>query len=309
MMPHRFTLRRDQNGLRPVFLLGNELGECPLKCKFCNVRKPARVSSADNIKAFNELYTKYSKLINGPYHPLVYNRGNVTDPKEFSRKTFDYILNCFSNDERVRFVSINSRERFATRRVLDYLAGKNLNYPIHFIFGVESFSENAAKLLGKNAVGELERFEKKLAEYNQQYAFNTRKSYVFGLDVNLLFLPELYLREGESRNGKYSKIREGIKKDVAHVLHYAHSTVPIEINLHLFSQVETLPFEDAELDSLASVLPELQEIVERHNETSNYETHLFIGIEGEGYSSKYWENQLQKWKPSIDAFNETGRLF
>lgn len=301
-----FTLRKDQMGYRPVFLLGNEFGACPLRCRFCNVRTSKRVSSEDNIKAFNEQYTKYLRVIEGTYHPLIYNRGNVTDPKEFSRKTLNHILDIFNKDPQVKFVSINSRERFATSDVLEYLANKKLNYPIHFILGMESFSENATKILGKNTVGELRRFVGKLKDYNHKHKqAKSREKYIFGLDVNLVFLPELYLDEGEKRDENILKIKEGIKNEIKQLLAHAHQEVPIKINIHPFCQIESLPYENADLSTLISVLPELQEMIEQHNKTSNYQTHLFLGIEGSGYANEY---QSQRWKAIIDKFNQTGSL-
>lgn len=311
MKTQTFSLRRDRNGLRPVFFLGNELGKCPLQCKFCNLKNSVKVSSADNIRAFDGQYAEYSKQINEPYHPVIYNRGNVTHPQEFSTKTLNRVLNCFNKDARVKFVSINSREKFATIKLLDYLVERKLNYPIHFILGIESFSKNTVKLLGKNTGRELKRFEKKLAGYNEEYdESNSRKAYVFGLDVNLLFLPELYLGENEKREENFSKIREGIKGELRKLLELFHPSVPTEINVHPFCRVELLPFEDAGLDAFMNLLPELQKIIEEHNNTtSNHQTHLFIGVEGEGYSSEYWKDQVQKWRPVINKFNQSGRFF
>lgn len=298
-----FTLRKDQHGWRPVFLLGNELGNCPFRCKFCNVRTSKKVSSEDNIKLFTKLFGEYSTVIDESYHPLIYNRGNVTNSKEFSKETLNHILDVFNTDNRVKFVSINSREISVTQEVLDHLANKKLNYPVHFILGVESFSENVTRILGKNTLGELSRLVKKLRSYNLRHDKKIRKKYVFGIDVNLLFLPELYLNNGETRIGNDRKIREGIKNELKQLLEQIHPDVPIEINIHPFCRISSLPYEDAPLDVLMSVLPELQNIIQQFNEMNNSKIHLFLGIEGEGYTNK---SHIQKWRDIIDRFNQTG---
>jgi hypothetical protein len=290
------------NGWRPVFLLGNELGECPLKCKFCNVRTSKRISSKNNIKLFTELYDKYSNVIDGSYHPLIYNHGNVTHSKEFSRETLNHILDVFNADNRVKFVSINSREIFATKEVLDYLANKKLNYPLHFILGIESFSKNIIQVLGKNSIGELPRLAQKLRTYNLKHNKKSGKEYIFGIDVNLLFLPELYVEKREENN---EKIRIGIQNEIKQLLEQINPDVPVEINIHPFCQVETLPYEDAPLDVLVSILPELQEMIQEFNKINKSHVHLFIGVEGEGYDSR---SDIQRWKDIIDTFNQTGYI-
>lgn len=305
-----FSLRKDQNGLRPVFFLGNERGECHFQCKFCNVRKIRKVTSKENIRAFNEQYAMYSQTVNESHHPVIYNRGNATNPDEFSRKTLNYVLDSFNNNNQIRFISINSREKFATPHTLEYLANKKLNYPIHFILGIESFSKNTAKMLGKNTIGELQRFVSRLRYYNQKHnQIKSRKTYVFGLDANLVFLPELYLDNGETREKNQAKIKEGIKNDLRQLLKNTNPNVPLEINIHPFCRVDLLPYKDAELGTLMKTLPELQKMVKQHNNiTGNYQTHLFIGVGGTGYSTKHQKNQIQKWKPIIDKFNQTGKI-
>ncbi|MEW5996986.1 MAG: hypothetical protein AB1657_05335 [Candidatus Micrarchaeota archaeon] len=300
-----FSLRRDQNGWRPIFFLGNEHGNCPFNCRFCIVGKSAGVSSKENIRKFDKQYASYLKAINRPYHPVVYNKGNVTNPEEFSRTTLDYLLAVFSSDERTAFVSLNSREKAATSEVLDYLNEKNLPYPIHFIVGIESFSKKTPAILGKNTAGELDRFIEKLKHYNR--ASPSRK-YTFGLDVNLLFLPQLYLDDADETKGSYAKIKAGIVYDVREVLRRSNPSVPIEINLHPFYRVETLSFQDADLGAFMKILPSLQKEVEHHNAEHRTTTHLFLGVEGSGYENEQQARQAQIWKPFIDEFNSTGRI-
>jgi len=300
-----FSLRKDRNGWRPVFFLGNERGSCPFNCTFCVVGKSAAVSSEENIRKFDKQYARYLKAINGPYHPVVYNKGNVTNPEEFSRTTLDYLLAVFSRDEGVAFVSLNSREKTATSEVLDYLNEKNLPYPIHFIVGIESFSKKTPAVLGKNTVGELDRFVEKLKAYNRT---SPSRKYAFGLDVNLLFLPELYLDDADERERNYAKIKAGIEYDVREVLRRSNPSVPIEINLHPFYRVETLPFQDADLGGFMKILPSLQKEVERHNADHGTATRLFVGVEGRGYENTQQARQVQRWKPFIDEFNSTTRI-
>ena len=109
-----FTVRRDHNGLRLVYNLGNELGPCPNNCTFCNVGHSIRVSSEANIQEFDRFHQQFLEVIDGPYHPLIYNQGNVTNEAEFSKQTLDHVLGVLSGDPRIRFVSMNSRERMAS---------------------------------------------------------------------------------------------------------------------------------------------------------------------------------------------------
>lgn len=292
----KFSQRKDQNGLRIIFQLKNE-SKCPFNCRFCNVNKLPLLKPINNIGTFIRQYKKYSKSIHEIYHPLIYNFGNATNPKELSKNTLDFILNTFDNDKLVKFVSINSRESFATPELLNYLVNKKLKFPIHFILGVETFSKNIIKILGKNTAGELEKFTKKLKLYNEKYAKKFNKQYIFGLDVSLLFLPELYLRKNETRKN-FQKIKEGIKSDLKQLLSVSEPSVPMEINIHPFCQVESLSYRDAPMNILIKMLPELQRIING----SGIKTHLFVGVEGSGYKKLLF----QKWKKVINGFNQTG---
>lgn len=88
-------------GYRPVYKLGNEGGNCSFGCKFCGVGRSTRVISAENIARFDALHANYLTDIDGPFHPAIFNRGNVTDPKAFSWATLDHIFQAFQEDERV----------------------------------------------------------------------------------------------------------------------------------------------------------------------------------------------------------------
>ncbi len=304
-----FTLRRDQNGLRPVYNLGNELGDCPYHCTFCGVGRSPKVTPEWNIAEFDRQHAAIQSEIDGPYHPLIYNQGNVTSPAEFSRRTLDHILRAFEPDPRVIFISLNSRERLTTNELLDSLAGRGFRFPIHFILGVESLSANAPKILGKDTRGELERFISKLARYNR--AADRRQplaGYTFGLDASIVFLPELYLQEGQSREGRGAEIAGGLLCEVKQLLTLFHPTVPVEINLHPYYEVASLPWKPADLESFMLVLPLLQVEVNRHNaSTPGHPTHLFVGIEGTGYEGGAEAAALARWKTFIESFNQSGR--
>lgn len=303
-----FTLRRDQNGLRIVFMLGNEQGYCSYQCEFCNVKRSPKISAEENIRLFDKQYARYRYLIDGPYHPLVYNKGNVTNPSEFSRATLDYVLESFTHDARIQFVSINSREGSATTEVLEYLASRNFKFPIHFILGLESFSATTKEILGKDTMGELQRFIDKLRPYNQRD--NQSSSYTFGLDVNLLFLPELYSESKDLGKDDCPGTEKGLQNDLDNILKQADPSVPIEINIHPFCCLDFLPFQNAELETLIRTLPGLQAMVDRHNKQrlATRPVHIFVGIEGKGYNSELWLAQIQQWGSTIDHFNQTGKI-
>lgn len=308
-----FPLRVDWNGYRPVYKLGNEGGNCSFGCKFCGVGRSPRVDSAANISLFDNLHATYLREIAGLYHPAIFNRGNVTDPKAFSPATLDHILNAFANDGRVTYVSLNSREITATTAVLDRLAGPGLPFPIHFIFGQESFSESASRILGKKNRGEMERFVWKLKRYNQEHLpRDVTKRYIFGLDVNLVFLPELYLEAGESRSGHEAKIAGGLADDLRQLLARADPLVPIEVNIHPYYEVPSLPYQRADLFMLLRMMPELQCIIEQHNARSGgAEAHLFLGVvfvrNGFGALNRDGRESLLELQAAIDSFNRTGR--
>jgi len=70
-----------------------------------------------------------------------------------------------------------------------------------------------------------------------------------------------------------------------------------------------LPFENAELGTLIESLPRLQSLVDQHNAQHPQDpVHIFIGIEGKGYGTKYWRQQMQYWGESITLYNETGSV-
>ncbi len=305
-----FSLRKDRTGYRPVFPLGNNLGRCPYDCAFCAIKATDVVGPDEAGARFDRLLATYHTHIDGPYHPLIYNQGNVTNEREFSRQLLDEILERFRTDERVQYVSLNSRERDATPEVLAYLAQKDLPYPIHFIFGAESFSKRASHVFGKETSGELDRFVAKLRDHNAEGPSDRAgRPYAFGLDVSLVFLPELYLAPGADRSANGAAIAGGVEADVVCLLDAIGSDVPFEINLHPYCRVDALPYLDAGLELLVPAFPVLQRHIARHNaDRARRPSHVFVGIEGPGYSSEFWRRQRAEWGPFLRRFNERGAV-
>lgn len=309
MPRNHFSLRKDRRGLRPVYNLGNEHGDCPNHCKFCDVGRSPRVDASDNLRNFIRLHAQFMNQINEPYHPLIYNQGNVTNPIEFSESCLQFILNKFNNDPRVVYVSLNSRQSYVTHELLESLIRSNFSFPIHFIFGLESISRRATYHFGKDTSGELERFIQILHPYNKLAQNTNGRNYNFGLDVNLVFLPEMYLADGEKRVGNEELIADGMRWELKQLLSQIDPMVPVEINLHPYYQVQGLPYESMDLSFFMEELPSLQVIVEKHNQKKpEKETHLFIGIEGGGYDQSAYQNKFPNWIRQIDIFNATGIL-
>jgi hypothetical protein len=310
-----FPLRRDRNGWRAVYKLGNERGDCPFQCTFCGVGRSPRVTSDENIALFDVLHSRHLAAIDGPYHAMIFNRGNVTDGGAFSSRTLDHVLNTFSRDSRVSYVSLNSRERTATPDVLDALSSRNLPYPIHFVLGQESFARSAPLILGKHNCGEMARFVAKLKRYNANFdPLAEHERYVFGLDVNLLFLPELYLGPGEARNGNMAGIAAGITRDLRQLLTLSDPLVPMEVNIHPYYEVESLPYQKADLSVLLRILPSLKRMIEDHNQSCHTcRTHLFVGIvfvtnEGVLRPNPDLASRISRLEAAFERFNTTGCL-
>jgi hypothetical protein len=249
------------------------------------------------------------RLTDGHYHPLIYNQGNVANKEEFSEASLLHILKAFDKDPRVSFVSLNSRQCYATKEFLEFLHNLELSFPIHFIFGQESFSSRAIDLFGKNTQGELKRFIDVLKAFNRRKHDHLSVGYEFGLDVNLVFLPEMYLPQGATRDGNEALIAEGLRWELAQLLSRIDPLVPVETNLHPYYRVAALPYQNMDLDCFMRELPELQRMVDKHNRMKpRCRTHLFVGVEGSGYEKGAYRDQLARWKNLIEEFNATGVL-
>jgi hypothetical protein len=261
------------------------------------------------MKDFDRQHDKFLRLIDGPYHPLIYNQGNVANKAEFSESSLLHVLKAFDRDPRVSFVSLNSRQCYVTNEFLEFICHLELSYPIHFIFGQESFSSRAIDIFGKNTQGELKRFIDALKAFNRRTRDHLRAGYEFGLDVNLVFLPEMYLPNDATRDGNETLIAEGMGWELAQLLSRIDPLVPVEINLHPYYQVKTLPYGDMDVDYFMRELPGLQTMVDDHNNlNSRKRTHLFVGMEGSGYERGIYRDQLARWKNRIEEFNATGVL-
>jgi hypothetical protein len=183
----------------------------------------------------------------------------------------------------------------------------DLAFPIHFIFGVESLSPRASQIFGKDTRKELKRFIDVLKRFNQRTRSTVRAGYEFGLDLNLVFLPEMYLDDHATRLGNEARIVTGMRWELAELLSELDPLVPAEINLHPYYRVESLPYEDMDLDFFMENLPGLQAMIDEHNTANpSCRTHIFVGIEGSGYETEQQFPQIARWKGVIDSFNATG---
>lgn len=306
-----FPLRRDRKGMRVVYRLGNEWGPCPFACTFCGVGNSPRVAPEENRTRFDRLFADYAAHISEPYHAAIFNEGNVTHPREFSRETLRYVLDAFVRDPKVQYVSLNSRESTATVGALEFLRDLELPFPVHFIFGLESYSARGRELLGKKNEGELERFLVKLDTFNRKGGpGDLRKPYGFGLDINLIFLPEVFLAPGEERGGREEQIHRGFLDEFRLVLTRLNPAVPCQINIHPYYAVPSLPFRDADLLQLLRILPDLQSAVNEHNaRISGTRVDIFVGVVfvqlGKELAGPNGELQ-EEIERAIVTFNETG---
>lgn len=301
MLNTSFPIRKDRYGYRYVFFLGNEGGDCKYQCTFCEIGKSNAVTSEYNIKLFDSLFndymTKVSSLAN---HPLIYNRGNVTDERAFSRKTLAYILTRFNGNANITHLSLNSREKEVNQTFFDFILKLNLSYPVHFILGQESFSPKTYQIIGKNSTNEFQRLVNKIIPFND-------RKYQFGIDCNLLFLPELYIGNSE-RNTHKKEIEKGFIEDVKKVLEYSSNQVPFTINLHPYYKVMSLPYENAVIDQFIDLLPHVLDLVAAHNQARKYKTSVFVGFRGIKTGNRFIDAKIDKWNSFFDLFNERNEV-
>lgn len=300
-----FPIRKDCNGLRPVFFLGNEGGNCRYNCSFCDIGKSILVTSEYNIELFNSLYLRYKENVIGPNHPLIYNRGNITDPIAFSRNTMNHILNIFNSNDCIQFLSINSREKEVTIEFLNYIVTKHLKFPLHFVLGIESFTDNLKKVIGKSTTGELDRLIERLKDFN--ILNQDHLDYQFGIDVGLLFLPELYFGGKLNRKEADTEIKIGFLTDIKKILDLSDDITPIEINVHPYYMVEQLPFENADIYQLISYLPDIEQLLSFYNKGKKFNTHIFIGFRPSYSLDDLTNKKIDEWSKIIESFNARGK--
>jgi len=308
MLNTGFPIRKDLYGLRYVFFLGNEGGDCKYRCTFCEIGKSNKVSNEYNITLFENLYKDYSEQTKGEInHPLIYNRGNVTDEKAFSRRTLKHVLEKFNNNSKITNLSINSREKEVTNEFIDFIMQMNLSYPVHFILGQESFSDKTYQIIGKNSQGEYERLVNKLISFNQKGFYPDNKTYNFGIDCNLLFLPELYIGASERLLSK-KEIENGFVNDIKKALEISSENVPLTLNLHPYYKVKSLPYENADIEHFIEILPNITELVKTYNNAAKFKTSIFIGFRGLKTGNEKIDRQINAWNKYFDNFNETNNI-
>lgn len=299
-----FPIRKDLYGLRYVFFLGNEGGDCKYQCSFCEIGKSNAVSSEYNISLFDNLFEDYLvKVADKQNHPLIYNRGNITDDRAFSRKTLRHILSRFKNYSTITHLSLNSREREVSSDFIDFVLEMKLPYPIHFILGQESFSPRTFQIIGKNSGGEYVRLNNRISRFNYDSYLTDDKNYNFGIDVNLLFLPELYVSEVDRKEIE-REIGAGLLQDVKKVLDNSLDMIPITINIHPFYKVNTLPYENADVDQLIDLLPQIQDLAFVHNKGKRNKTSVFIGFRGIKTGNMQNDLRIDRWNNRFDLFNK-----
>lgn len=292
---HKFKPRQDQDGTRLIISLSNEKG-CPHKCRGCGVHKDVRiVSRQTNRRTISEEITRLAKATTAPYHIIVYNSGNVASPEELSRENLNYLLELLDKlDPKPTMVSLNTRGLYITDELLDNISALNLSYRVNFNFGVETLTRRGMKIYGKPGIDEeLHQAFTILRDYNQTH---TKQ---FGLMINFVYLPEVYLEEDQPREGFVQEISSFVED-------YVDKGVPIRINLHPFYQVDGLAYRDSSLDDLMKTIPEIQRILDSKNEAvaeQAMRVSLFIGVQDRGYETDGWKTQIQRWQPMIDRIN------
>ncbi len=308
MMNTSFPIRKDLYGLRYVFFLGNEGGNCKYQCTFCEIGKSNAVSSEYNIILFDNLFEDYlEKIVDKKNHPLIYNRGNITDERAFSSKTLTHLLTKFNNNQSITHLSLNSREKEVSSKFIEFVLEMDLSYPIHFILGQESFSSRTHQIIGKNSRGEYLRLNKKISQFNLKSYLTGNKNYNFGIDINLLFLPELYI--GETDRKEYNEeIDEGLIDDIEKALNNSTKEIPLTINIHPYYKVKTLPYENADIEQLIDLLPQIKYLVSKHNSDRIHKTSVFIGFRGIKTGHKITDLQIDNWSKVFNSFNEKNDL-
>ncbi len=302
--------RMDADGIRDVLVIGNERrGGCPFKCQGCGVQGEAvQVDTGANAQIISEQIDEMRrKLESNPteyqehgYHLCIYNNGNVTNPKELSAENLTLLL--YRINELVpppKYVSLNSRGPFINEKGLQDLQNLGLKYDIHFILGVETFTEKGMEIYGKRGIGEeTERMFTTINEFNK--ANGTR----FGMDVGFVFLPEFYADDREDKPA----IEQGFLDDVEGFTEkYVGRETPIMINVHPFYPMPNLPWKSTAscFDTLMEAVIKFESEVQARNASlpEYLRASVFIGLNDSGYETPEWLAARSKWQADIDRIN------
>jgi hypothetical protein len=308
--PFMFKLNLDTLGVRETVYIGNEAG-CPFRCKGCGVHDKAVIVSAktnrrmidSEISKLRGYRRKYRKLYGGHgCHLIAYNSGSVTSPRELSPGNLSYMLKRINSLRPLpKIVSLNSRGCFVTRSLLMTLSSMRLGYRIDFDFGLESRTCRGVAIYGKKGiVKEFEELFERVRAYNSSHGTD------FGLMVNFVFLPEFYLSPKEGRTGNHRKVVAGfVREVVGFASEYANRGVPLRINIHPFYRIPKLDYNDAPFGLFMEAVCEMAMKLEAVNRDADpsARTSIYIGIQDEGYNTRLWGREIERWKGEINRIN------
>ena len=306
----KFETRLDADGIRDVLVIGNERpGGCPFKCQGCGVEGEAvKVDTNANAQIISQqidgmrlqLESDPAAYSEHGYHLCIYNNGNVTNPAELSTDNLTSLLQKIDGlTPRPKYVSLNSRGPFVNEKGLEDLQNLGLQYDIHFILGVETFTEKGKAIYGKPAIDrEIQNM------FTVVNTFNEAHQTKFGIDAGFVFLPEFYTDDREDT----AAIEQGFLNDVTgFVEKYVGHETPIVINIHPFYPMPDLPYESTaqSFDILMEAMVKLEAVIQSRNANLPEHLHasLFIGLNDSGYETSEWESARSKWQAEIDRIN------
>jgi radical SAM superfamily enzyme YgiQ (UPF0313 family) len=303
--------RIDGDGYREVITIGNESPDgCPFKCRVCGVHNDAMIVSDEQNKEiiFKEISMLNSKIQNNikeyeqkKYHLLVYNFGNITNIKELSLSNFHHLLHEIEMlIIKPTYLSINTRGKFVTNELLNYIKNKALSYNVSFIFGVESLTQKGSRLYGKTDI---------INEFNTMFNlinnFNINKEAEFGLNVGFVFLPEFY--SDDRTNIKM--IKDGFSAELRNfITKYVGKNVPVKISIHPFYVVKNCSFKSS-ANFINILIEEVKKVCENlfilnKSLPKHLQSHIFIGLQDKGYKDEEWKEVLTKYKNEIEQINQ-----
>lgn len=310
-LQERFETRRDADGIRDVLVIGNERpGGCPFKCQGCGVEGEAvKVDSRANAGMISQQVDDMKRRLEKDpvaysehgYHFCIYNNGNVTNPAELSTDNLTSLLQQIDGLTPLpKYVSLNSRGPFVNEKGLKDLQDLGLQYDIHFILGVETFTEKGKAIYGKPAIDR--EMQKMFTVVN---AFNEAHQTKFGIDAGFVFLPEFYADD----RADSTAIAQGFLDDVGGFIEqYVGRETPIVINIHPFYPMPKLPYESTaqSFDILMEAMVKLEAVIQSRN--ANLPEHLraslFIGLNDSGYETPEWQLARSQWKTEVDRINQ-----